>query len=305
MTKMKSGSPSLAHPRYWPLWLALSLVWLVAQLPWRVLQGLGRALGHLLWRLARSRRETARTNISLCFPELSPAEQEALAREAVIQMGVAITELAGSYCNRRVRFDKRLEFEGLEHLEEARKHGGVLLLGVHFNTLEIAGRLLATHAPYSAVFRPNDNPLLDAFIRYGRSRYTEKYIDRQDIRALVRQLRDGRIVWYAPDQDYGVRHAVFAPFFGQPAATITATSRLARMGRATVVPMGYYRLPKGRYKLVFLPPLDDFPSGDDIADATRVNSTVEVLVRRQPAQYLWVHRRFKHQPDGQKNPYRK
>jgi KDO2-lipid IV(A) lauroyltransferase len=305
MTDSTTGAASLAHPRYWPLWLAIAITWLVAQLPWRILQGLGRALGHILWRLARSRRETARTNIRLCFPELSTAEQEALAREAVIQMGVAITELAGSYCNRWVRFDKRIEIEGWEHLEAARRNGGVLLLGVHFNTLEVAGRLLATRAPYSAVFRPNDNPLLDAFIRYGRSRYTEKYIDRQDIRALVRQLRDGRIVWYAPDQDYGVRHAVFAPFFGHPAATITATSRLAKMGRATVVPMGYYRLSGGRYKLVFLPPLQDFPGDDDIADATRVNSTVETLVRRAPAQYLWVHRRFKHQPEGCRSPYRK
>lgn len=305
MTDSKADRVPLGHPRYWLLWLALAITWLVAQLPWRMLQGLGRGLGHVLWKLARSRRETARTNIALCFPELTRDEQEALAREAVIQMGVAIAELAGSYCNRRVRFDKRLEIEGLEHLEQARRQGGVLMLGAHFNNLEVAGRLFASVAPYSAVYRPNDNPLLDAFIRYGRSRYTEKYIDRQDIRALVRQLRDGRIVWYAPDQDYGTRHAVFAPFFGHPAATITATSRLAKMGKATVVPMGYYRLAKGRYRLVFLPPLEDFPSGDDVADATRVNSTIEELVRREPAQYLWVHRRFKHQPDGASNPYRK
>nr|MCH9784560.1 lysophospholipid acyltransferase family protein [Gammaproteobacteria bacterium] len=129
-------------------------------------------------------------------------------------------------------------------------------------------------------------------------------VDRNDIRQTVRLLRRGEVVWYAPDQDYGTAHAVFVPFFGVPAATITATSRIARMGKAKVIPCAHYRLPGGRYEIEFGAPLEDFPCGDDEADTTRINRTIEHYVRKHPEQYLWVHKRFKHQPPGQDHPYR-
>ncbi len=304
MARKKARNRHPAHPANLPIWLGLALLVPLAQLPWRALLGLGRGMGRLSWHLARQRRQVAETNIRLCFPELDTDEQQRLARESVISAGVAMMELVGVYFRFRLPGDSRMEVEGLEHFQQARREGrGVLLLGMHFTSLEVAGYLLSTMAPYGAVYRPNDNPLLDRIIRRGRGRHVSHYIDRADLRGLVRCLKNGEVVWYAPDQDYGRKHSVYAPFFGVPAATITATARIARLSGSPVIPMAYYRLPKGRYRLVFDPPLEDFPSGDDREDAARVNRIVERAVRIAPEQYLWVHRRFKHQPDRRPSPY--
>ena len=296
---------SLAHPRYWLTWAGIAAVWLVGQLPWRPLLWLGRQLGRLSWHLARSRRHTAETNIRLCFPELNRSEQQALARASMISMGEALTEIAGSYCNRWVNVKRRFTFKGMEHIESARQAGqGVIMLGMHFNTLDLAARVLGETLNYSAVYRPNDNPAVEKLIAYGRGRFTENYITRDDTRAMVRLLRKGGLLWYAPDQDYGRKHAVYVPFFGQAAATITATSRLAGMGRALVIPVAHYRHPGGYYTIEFGAPLEQFPGDDETADTARINQVIEQYVRRQPEQYLWVHRRFKHQPPGEPNPYK-
>lgn len=300
--KLKTRHP--AHPANLPIWLGLAVLFPLAQLPWRWLLGIGRGIGQLSWRLTRRRRQIAETNIRLCFPELEEREQRRLARDSVISAGIGAMELVGIYFRLRLNLAHHLDVEGLEHLEAARSEGkGVLLLGMHFTTLEVAGYLLGTITPYGAVYRPNDNPLLDRIIRLGRGRHVTHYIDRRDLRGLVRCLKRGETIWYAPDQDYGRRHSVYAPFFGMPAATITATSRIARLSGSPVVPMYYLRLPGGRYRLVFEPALKDFPSGDDLEDATRVNRVIEDAVKTAPEQYLWVHRRFKHQPDN-RSPYK-
>tara|TARA_R110002073_G_scaffold84612_4_gene201711 strand:+ start:16343 stop:17212 length:870 start_codon:yes stop_codon:yes gene_type:complete len=286
--------------------MAVALFWLIGQLPWSALLFLGRMVGIASWHFARSRRETARTNIQICFPELSAEQQEDLARRSVISVAEGLTEMAGSYCNRRIDLSKRLTVSGHEHLVAAQQSGrGILLLGMHFSTLEVAIRLFAHLTSYSAVYRPNDNPVLDWLISNGRKHYVKNYINRKDLRGLTRALRKGETVWYAPDQDYGRKHAVFAPFFGHPAATITATSRIAKLGNAIVLPIAYYRRAHGHYEIEFGAPLEDFPSNDDIEDATRTNSIVEHYVRKAPEQYLWVHRRFKHQADGLPSPYQR
>lgn len=304
---MSSAEPFQRPPfnrKTWTSWSLLAVVWLLGQLPWRMLLLAGRGIGHLAWHLARSRRLTALTNIRLCFPELSPEAQRRLARASVISTGEALTEMAGGFCNHRIDLAKRLEIVGLENLLAPQREGrGVLMLGMHFNTIDIGTRLLGNATAFSAVYRPNDNPVLDWFIATGRARHLRHCLDRSNIRGLVRLLKAGEAVWYAPDQDYGLDHAVFAPFFGVSAATITATSRIARMGQATVVPTAHYRLPGGRYRIEFGPALKGFPSDDDLADATRINTVIEEYVRKMPEQYLWVHRRFKHAPPGSPSPY--
>jgi KDO2-lipid IV(A) lauroyltransferase len=303
MSRKRLQNRHPAHPANWPVWLGLAIAALLAQLPWRALLATGRGLGRVSWHLARERRHIAETNTRLCFPELDHREQQRLAREAVISAGMGLTEMLGVYFRVHLDLSRHVETEGLEHLEQARARGcGVLLLGMHFTTLEVAGFLLGAITPYGAVYRPNDNPLLDRIIRFGRGRHVTHYIDRTDLRGLVRSLKKGDMIWYAPDQDYGRKHSVYAPFFGVPAATITATARIARLSGSPVIPMSYYRLGKGRYRLVFAPALENFPSGDDLQDARRVNQIIEQAVRRAPEQYLWVHRRFKHQPDGSR-PY--
>src|SRR5690625_3356675 len=286
-------------------WLAVGLFWLFGQLPWNWQLAVGRALGRLSYLLLKRCRHIAATNIALCFPELSDAEQEALTKQTIVSTGEALTEIAAAYVNNRVDLTQRLTIEGLEHLQAAQQEGGVIMLGMHLNTIDAGCRLFGDGAkmPFSVVYRPNNNPILDWLIAWGRGRFVEAYIDRKDMRTMVRQLRAGGTVWYAPDQDYGREHSVFAPFFGVPAATITTTSRLAKMGKAAVVPTSHFRLPHGRYKIVFGPALDNFPSGDDVVDATLINQVIEREVLKAPEQYLWVHRRFKTRPVGEERLY--
>lgn len=304
MGKRRNRPTHLADPRLLPSWLAAGLLWLIAQLPWNGLLAVGRGVGRLAWRLGGKRRHIAETNIRLCFPELSQAEQDALSKKNLISTGEGILEMAGSYNHHRTNLNERLTITGLEHVRACQEKGqGILLLGMHFNSLEAGSRMLGTLLDIHAVYRPNDNPVIDRLIDRGRRRYIKDTIDRKDIRQIVRVLRKGEIVWYAPDQDYGTAHAIYAPFFGIPAATITATNRIARMGRAAVIPCFHYRLPGGRYNIELGPALKDFPSGNDEADTARINRTVEHYVRQCPEQYLWVHKRFKHQPDGQPKRY--
>lgn len=296
-------TPALAHPRYWSQWAIVATGWLVAQLPWWLLLALGRGIGHLFWWLGGTRKQVALINIRLCFAELSEEQQRKLAHQTLVSTGEAFTETIGAYFNRHVDLPSRLTIEGLENYEAARASGrGIILLGMHFNTIDVASRLSSRAIHMHAVYRPNNNPVMDWVIRKGRSQSMAGYIDRQDLRGMIRTLRKGETVWYAPDQFYGLEHAVFAPFFGVPAATITATSRLAKMGNALVVPAAHFRLPGGRYLFSFSPALENFPSGDELADTTRINAAIEKEVRKAPEQYLWVHRRFKRMPDGS-NPY--
>ncbi len=304
MGKRTNRPTRLEDPRLYPSWIGAGLFWLIGQLPWNMLLATGRGLGHLAWYLAKGRRHVIETNIRLCYPELSPQEQNALSHRCMISTGEAILEMAGSYNNHRIDLNKRLTVTGMEHIQACLDKGqGVLMLGMHFNSLDSCSRMLGTLLDIHAVYRPNDNPVINRVIDKGRCHYIENTVDRKDIRQIMRLLRKGAVIWYAPDQDYGTDHAVFAPFFGVPAATITATSRLARMGKAAVVPCAHYRLPGGRYEIEFGPALEDFPSGDDDADTARINQTIEHYVRKCPEQYLWVHKRFKHQPPGQPKRY--
>ena len=306
MTRKTKPRHHPAHPRNWLLWPGVALAWLLAQLPWRGVLALGRGLGHLSWYMTPQRRHIVETNIRLCFPELDEAQQRRLSRRSMVSTGEATLEIAATYFNRYTDLSSRLEVQGLEHLEQARAEGrGVLLLGMHLNSIDVAARLLgeAVGVEFSAVYRPNDIALLDHLIRKGRSAYINQYIDRKDLRGLVRELRRGGVCWYAPDQAYKTSQAVFAPFFGVPAHTITATSRIVRLSGAMVLPIAHYRLGKGRYRLEIGPPIEGLPSGDDVKDATAVNAVVEHYVRKAPEQYLWVHRRFKRQPGTETSPY--
>ena len=304
MGKRKQRPSQLSDPRLIPSWIGVGLFWLIGQLPWPILQAFGRTVGRLAWYLAKSRRQVTITNIRLCFPERSEEEQLNLAHRCMISTGEAILEMAGSYNNHRIDLNKWATFVGMEHIEKAKAEGkGILLLGMHFNTLDSCSRMLATELDFHAVYRPNDNPVIDRLIDRGRRRYVKGTIDRIDIRQMIRRLRNGEVIWYAPDQEYGTAHAVFVPFFGIPAATITATSRIARMGKCAVIPIAHYRHPDGRYEIEFGPALDNFPSGDDEQDTARINKTIEHYVRKCPEQYLWVHKRFKHQPPGQAKRY--
>ncbi|MGM0701090.1 MAG: LpxL/LpxP family Kdo(2)-lipid IV(A) lauroyl/palmitoleoyl acyltransferase [Pseudomonadota bacterium] len=304
--KSRNGYPrSFAHPRYWPTWLAIGAMHVAAWLPWQLKLWLGKGIGLAAWRFAKRRRHITETNIRLCFPERDERQQARLVRETFIANGIGILETATAWCRDPEHLRHRVTFKGQEHMERALAQGkGALIVGVHFSTLDIGGALHALFFRTDAVYRPHDNPLFDRFMTRARARLYETNIDRHDLRGLVRCLKAGHAVWYSPDQDFGRDASVFAPFFGIDAATVKLTAKIARITGAPVMPLMYHRNPDDRtYTLEYLPPLEDFPSDDEVADAARVNAFIEQAIRRHPEQYLWLHRRFKTRPEGEPGFY--
>ena len=276
-------------------------MWLVAQLPYAWQLHIGSALGRLMYKVAKRRRHIAETNIALAFPNFSATEQKNLVKANFRSTGIALIEIGLAWWGSKKRLRRLLHVEGIEHIQQALKAGkGMIMLGSHFTTLIISGRLLALDLPFDIVTKKAHNALFEALMIYYRSRQYQGLIDTTDLRRLVKALRNNQVVWYAPDQDFGNRQSVFAQFMGINTVTLTTTARLAKTTGASVVYIDYTRLPDAQgYQLTLHPPLQDFPSGDDVKDARRVNELIENHVREVPDQYLWIHRRFKTRPPGE------
>lgn len=295
------------HPRFWLLWLGLGLLWLLVQLPYPLLLKLGRWLGALMYRFAGSRRHIARRNLELCFPAMSQSERDYLLKQNFASTGIAFFEMAMSWWWPCQRLERLVQVEGLEHLQKAQQAGkGVILMAIHFTTLEIGAGLLGQQHTIDGMYRAHKNPVFDYVQRKGRERHNADAIaiEREDVRTMLRHLRQGRAIWYAPDQDYGRKQSLFVPLFGVPAATVTATSTFARLGRAVVIPMRQSRLPRGKgYLLQIEPAWQEFPGKNDEQDCLRINQWVERAIMAHPEQYLWSHRRFKTRPEGEAKVY--
>ena len=301
-----NGSAQLSAPRYWPAWLAMALLWCLSRLPYRWAVFVGRRLGDLTMLFAGYRRNIVRTNLELCFPERSADELKRLERENFRFTGQGIAEAAMAWWGNSERLRPLARIQGVEHLQGLLDQGrGAILVGAHMTCMELAGRMLASAIPFSVVYREHKNPVMERFMQQGRRPF-ESAISRRETMRLVRRLKGGRIVWYPPDQDFGRHHSVFAPLFGIPAATITVPARLATKPGAAVVPVSYWaREDGGGYDIRIHPPLENYPSGDDETDAARLNAFFEEEIRRHPAQYYWVHRRFKTRPPGEPRFYPK
>lgn len=287
------------HPRWWPTWLGIGVMWLMARLPLKFQWKIGKLIGELAWRLIPERRHIAQVNIRACFPELSEQEQHALVRKAFHSNGIGMMELGLAWFRDPRDFADITDIHGLEYLNQALEGGkGVLLLGGHYSTLDLGGSLVTEVIEADVMQRDHNNPLMNAVMTRARERRYGVALNSKDLRGLLRRLRQNRTIWYATDQDYGRKGIVFAPFFGVPAGTITATSRIAERSGCAIVPFSHFRREGSPgYDIYFHPALENFPSGDDLADATLVNQAIEREVRRQPDQYLWMHRRFKTRPD--------
>ncbi|MEX2130581.1 MAG: LpxL/LpxP family Kdo(2)-lipid IV(A) lauroyl/palmitoleoyl acyltransferase [Pseudohongiellaceae bacterium] len=294
-------------PRYWPTWLLLAIMWLLAHLPFSLQMRIGQLLGWLSYVFARDRRDIARVNLALCFPELDEPSRQKLLIDTFLSNGMGAMEIAMSWCRNPQDFHSRIEVTGLEHLKAARMQGrGVLLLCCHFSTLEFGGTLFTLFDEMDITYRENRNPLFNAVMTNGRKRHFPNVIERKNVRDIYRSLKLGHILWYAPDQDYGPKLSVFVHFFGVEAATITATSRFAAANNSAVLFFSHYRRrDNSGYYLHFSPPVDNYPSGDEEADAIRINGIIEQAIRKHPEQYLWMHKRFKTQRAGKAaRPYK-
>lgn len=284
----------LLAPRYWPTWAGLALLRVFSLLPYAWLLACGRVLGRLTRRLAGQQRRTARRNLELCLPALAAHERERLLVRHFESVGIGLFETGLAWWASDARIRRLGQLEGLEHLQAALARGrGAILLSAHFTTLEIGCRLLAGTVPLNIMYRPTKNELLAHFLDRNRAKRTRRAIPRDDVRTLIGALKSNEAVWYAPDQSYRKKGAEMVPLFGIPAATNTATSRLARLTGAAVLPYFQERLPGGGYRAVIHPPLAGFPSDSPVRDAERFNALIEAQVRRVPEQYLWIHRRFK------------
>ncbi len=289
------------HPRYWPLWFTFGLLRLVTLLPYAFHITLGRLLGRLLHRLAASKENIIDTNLALCFPHRSEQERKRIKDKTYENYGISLMELAMCWWWRPERLEPLVEVRGLEHVENCLRNGqAVSLLSGHFTSLEIGGRLLALFLPFQAMYRTQKNPLFDSLLYTKRQGYLVDVISRKSTRRVLTGIRKLIPTWYAPDQDFARERNVFAPFFGIPTATITASTRLASSGRAAMLPF-YPRRKEddSGYLLQIEPPLENFPSGDDLVDATAVNAAIEQMVLQAPDQYMWMHPRFKTRPEGE------
>lgn len=286
-------------PRQWPVWLGIGVLWLLAQLPWPLQRGLGRSLGWLARHLARRRRAVVQANLALCFPQHDLAWREALLREHFAAFGIGLFEFARAWWGSIAPLRKHAEIIGLEHFRTAQAQGrGVILVSGHFMTLEICGRLLCDHVEVAGMYRPHDTAAMEWAVKRGRLRYASAMFSRDALRPAVRHLKQGGALWFAPDQDTLRGDNVFVPFFGEPARSLTSTHQLARLSGAAVLAFFHQRRPDGSYRLEIKPALEHFPSDDARDDTARIMAAIEAMVRAAPAQYLWLHKRFKRRPEG-------
>ena len=295
-------TPPPRGPRHWPAWVGIGIAALLARLPWSLQRVLGRGIGRLLMVLFGSRRRVAARNLALCFPELDADAQAALLRRSFEELGIGLFEFARAWWGSVEPMRGKVTVEGLEHLQAARAGGrGVIIISGHFVTLELAARLMCDHAPLAGMYRPHDGAVMEWAVLRGRLRYASAMFTREELRPALRHLKQGGLLWFAPDQDTRRGDSVFVPFFGRPAYSLTSTHQLARLSGAAVLGFAHVRHDDGSYTLRLTPPFEDFPSADASADTARVMAAIETMIRAAPTQYLWIHRRFKRQPDQPDN----
>jgi len=290
-------------PKYWITALLLGVLRVFHKLfPYHFKLRVLQALGRLVYRVSGSRRDIAKVNLALCYPNMSSADRDAMVRRNFEHFTVSFLELAISWWGKDEGRLDNVSFVGGEYLDQAIARGkGVILIGAHFSTIELGAALVRQYigedAALHVVYREQKNALFNERMLKGRSQHVQSCVNSKNSRQIIKTIRSKQIVWYAPDHDHGIHNTVFAPFFGQPAATLTTTSTLAKISGAQVIMMGNYRKSDNSgYRLKFWPPMDNFPSDNDLEDATRVNQMIEAAISEMPDQYMWIHRRFKTQP---------
>ncbi|CAM3942769.1 LpxL/LpxP family Kdo(2)-lipid IV(A) lauroyl/palmitoleoyl acyltransferase [Shewanella aquimarina] len=300
MVENAQFSAQFFHPKYWLIWLGVGLMRLTQLLPLRAQMKLGRGIGRLAMAIAGSRVNTAKRNIELCFPEMSPAEQQALLTQNFEETGKAIFDIANAWWWSDERIQRHMTIKGQENVEQTLAAGqGVILFAVHCLPLEMGARIFGQFQPGIGVYRPHNNPLMEYLQVKGRLRSNKGLVPKRDLRQMVRSLRNPDVIWYTADQDFGRSSAVFIPFFAvQEAATITGATTLAKLGKAKVLPFIVVRNQDDKgYTIEIQPPLEDFPGENELEDAKRGNRIIEESIERSPAQYMWLHRRFKTRPN--------
>lgn len=298
------------HPRFIPTWIGLAILrLLVILLPYTLLQKLGLALGRFLNKVLPKRRHIVEVNAQLCFPEQTPSERAQFVEDVMANIALGVLETAYSWWASDKDILKRSRVEGLDILNQYLDQGrGVILIGAHFSTLDLSGRVMGVRQKVDITYKNQGNLAFDQVMFNARQRHFRQLIEKQEMRTMLRNLKKGGCVWYAPDQDFGRSGAVFAPFFGVEAATITTLTKLVKITGAKVLFFSHIRHGSGNdteYVGTVLDPYDENFGDDDLANATLLNKSLEDVLREEdPAQYMWVHKRFRTRPTREEpNPY--
>jgi KDO2-lipid IV(A) lauroyltransferase len=288
--------------RYCIVWLAFVWMRLIVLLPLRLQLWLGRMAGRVSMWLAPGRRAVANSNLAACFPELSAVERRRLCAEHFEALGMSVIEMAMGWYGNIGKLETHIEIEGLEHLRAAlAKRSGVILFSAHFTAFEIFFPILRTHCPrISGMYKVQRNPLMNEVMNEGRGRNIDFLFPKDNVRDMMRELRNGSVVWYASDQKYAGKNSALIPFFGVPAMTNTAISRIAAKTDATVLPYFCRRMPgkRPRYVASIGAPIPGFDGADPISDVQTFVHLLEEYIRDCPEQYWWIHKRFKDRPDS-------
>jgi KDO2-lipid IV(A) palmitoleoyltransferase len=294
----------LLHPRHWFSWAGLALLWVIVQLPYPVLYTLGSGLGKISRPFLKRRESIAVRNIELCFPDMTPIARSQMINNNFVSLGLGLMETGMAWFWSDARVKKWFDVEGIENLANAT--GGVMVVGIHFMSLELCGRVMGLCHPMMATYRPHNNPLMEWVQTKGRMRSNKAMIDRRNLSRLVHALKAGEAVWFAPDQDYGPKGSVFAPFFSvKKAATTNGTYALSKLAGANLITLSMIRRSdKKGYHMYISNPLLGYPEDDNIAAAAYMNKIIEREILRAPEQYLWMHRRFKTRPEGEDSLYK-
>ena len=291
------------HPKFYPTWILILLMRIGVFIPFQFQVILGKAIGKLIYPFMKKLRETAYSNISNCFPEKKQPQVTLLVKQHFDAIGISLFETANAYYGSDRKIKKLLSINNKHFFSDALKdEGGIILLCSHFMPLMLGSRALLLENTIANVYRPQNNKLFDKVMVKGYTKNGAVMIKSKDTRSILKAIKNSLPIWYAPDQDLGINNSVFAPLFGIETATASATARLAKNNNTRVIPYSFIRTKHG-YEMSFDKPIKNYPSNDPIKDATTTNKILENQIIKAPEQYLWIHRRFKTRPDGQKNFY--
>jgi Kdo2-lipid IVA lauroyltransferase/acyltransferase len=291
--------------KFLPTYLNIGIMWLVGQLPYKVLIKLSGVIGALFRTFLKSRVKVATKNIQTCFPDMPKAEQQRLIDNSFDEMALGFLELCKTWFGNRNTIRNICKIEGLEHIEACNQNGqGVLIAGYHLTSLEIANSALSYACDFQGMYKPTTNPVFERIMFKRRHRHGGGMIPRDQVRPAIKHLRNKGVFWCAVDQNNASKDSPFVPFFGTPARTVTAISRYAKMGKAKVIPMTQIRDKKsGTIRVILHPQLESIPCGDEYQDALVYNQFLEQWLTEHPEDYMWLHKRFRSRPEGEPKFY--
>ena len=307
--RKKSTNPF--HISYLPTWLLLALIRIVSFLPYPLMMRLAQLLGWVARLFLRMRRHVVGVNLSMCYPDMPEPERAELTERVLMNTGIGAMEALYSWWASDKQVLSRCDYQGLELLDAAKAEGrGVILLGIHFTTLDFCGRALAQTYPIDTMYKTQTNAAIDYCLKRARLRRYQHVLEKSEMRRLLKHLKQQHVIWYACDQDFGRKNSVYAPLFGQPVATLATLGRLLKMTNAKPLMVKHSRhsaagIGQSRYTIEIFDPFTEQPLGDDDQrNAELINLALEQAINSSTDQYFWVHRRFKRRPDGLPNPYR-